>query len=282
MKTLISGLLGLTVVGMSFIAQAETLGNQPQRWLIDDAGIPKYNLEPAVSGWFARPLPDAQSAVAISADYYHYRGPKAPDNGFEYSAFAISNNGNAFRYINNDWHRVAGCWGAKDITSYNVDKAYCVNGDGSISQYDSAQNNFVYLTQIEGKQVKKVDVSSDNVLWAVTENADLYQYDQSTWTQVHQGGDNHLYTDDVASSEGQIYVINYHYQVGAPAIYKVNGQGFDLIASGFNLVDVDRTGAIWARATFNHELMVSWPHTDKFNAIRSYPHWRFGLTDIGM
>lgn len=272
--------LTIALVTLSALSQAETIYNQQLRWVIDGNGTPRSNIA-SVTGWFDHALPDSQKAKAISSDYYHYQGPGSSNQGFDGSTFAISTNGNAFRFSNGQWKRSTGCWGAKDITSYNIDQSFCVVGDGSVHQYNPQDNNFYFHSYIDGESIEKIDVGNDGILWAVTKDADLYKFDQQ-WQLVHQAGDNKLYVDDVASNGEQVYTINYHFQVGAPAIYEFRNDQFEKIASGYVDVEVDRSGYIWARGYQDNRFMLRWNQTLGFVPVGDYPYQYHGLQSLGM
>lgn len=275
-KVLPVALALLTVSALNSLpVQAETLTNQAYHWIIDQNGVPRDNLN-SRTGWFAHPLPFNLKATAISGDFYHYK------TGFDNVVFAITNNLGIMRFDNNQWQEIWGCWSAKDITSWNEKSSYCVNGDGSISQYDPSWGGFGWHSIIANESVEKIDAGANGSLLAVTKTNNLYRYDDNQWVLIHKAGEQGLYTSDIATNGQDIYAINYHAIVGQPSLYKLGLEGFEKIRSGIINVDVDRHNVIYAIEEQTQALLIKTENMTGLQRVADLSWPKHTVKNIGM
>lgn len=255
--------------------QAETLTDQAYHWIIDQNGVPRDNLN-FRTGWFPHPLPFELKATAISGDFYHYK------TGFENVVFAITENLGIMRFDDNQWQDVWGCWSAKDITSWNADSSYCVNGDGSVSKYDTSWGGFGWHSVIENETVEKIDAGSDGALLAITQSNNLYRYDNDQWVLIHKAGAQGLYPVDVATNGLHTYVINNHAIVGKPSLYALGLAGFSKIRSDVISVDVDRHNVIYAVEDQTHGLLIKTEKMTTLQRVADFPWPNYKVQSVGM
>lgn len=259
----------------SLPVQAETQTDQAYHWIIDQDGVPRDNLN-SRTGWFPHPLPFNLKATAISGDFYHYK------SGFENVVFAITDNLGIMRFDNNEWQDIWGCWSAKDITSWDADSSYCVNGDGSISKFDISWGGFGWHSVIANESVEKIDAGSDGALLAITKSSNLYRYENDQWILIHKAGDQGLYPSDVATNGLHTYVINSHASVGKPSLYELNLTGFSKVRDAVTSVDVDRHNVIYAVEEQTNGLLIKTATMTALQRVADFPWPNYSVRNIGM
>ncbi|ESP93146.1 hypothetical protein [Pseudoalteromonas luteoviolacea] len=258
--------LGVT---LSNSANAEGFINSPVRVAIDRLGVPWVQKDDSFGLWREKELPHGQKAIAASGGYFHYHFGTSPDDKgyafYEGATFAISENGNAFRYQNYDWQSVTGCWGATDVSSFTVDHVYCVNGDGSLKKFNDKSGSFEGYFRIDNEVITKIDVALGGVIWAITESDKLFKYDGVKWTQQKVACGNLCSLVDIAVGGGQVYVVAsvYGSNDGPQSVYTLNNGELAKFGSFYN-IDVDREGVIWAISNYTRTLFYKRPGMTQF------------------
>ncbi|MBQ4879080.1 hypothetical protein J8M21_17835 [Pseudoalteromonas luteoviolacea] len=256
-------------VALSGNAQAEAEINSPVRVAIDHLGVPWVHKDDSAGLWREKPLPHGQKAIATAGGYFHYHFGTGPDDkGYAYyegATFAVGENGNAYRYQNYDWQSVVGCWGAQDVSSFTVDHAYCVNGDGTLKKFNDVSDSFEGYYAISNEKIKKIDVALGGVIWAITESDKLFKYDGVKWAQQKVACGDLCSLVDIAVGGGQVFVVAsvYGSNDGPQSVYTLNNGNLVKFGSFYN-IDVDREGVIWAISNYTRTLFLKRPGMSEF------------------
>ncbi|WP_194868193.1 hypothetical protein [Pseudoalteromonas sp. PPB1] len=256
-----------TLSSAGVLAEGHT--NSPVRVAIDHQGIPYVQKDDSFGAWQRQALPYGQKALAASGGYFHYHfGTSPEDPGYAYyegATFSISESGNAFRYQDNNWQPVTGCWGATDVSSFTVDHVYCVNGDGTLKKFNDATENFEGHYRINNEVITKIDVALGGVIWAITESDRLYKFNGVSWEQQSVACGNLCTLKDIAVGSGQVYLVAsvYGSNDGPQSVYTLK-EGELVKFGAFYNIDVDREGVIWAISNYTRTVFYKRPGMSEF------------------
>jgi len=275
-KIAIFGSLALSCL-LSSPSFAEGHANSAVRWVIDTNGLAHKNKFDSFDGWFSQALPYDQKAIAITGSYFHYKpGGNHTGPGYaydEYSSFVISDNGNAYKDTKSGWELMTGCWQAKDISSYTLEHAYCVNGDGSLKKYSSQSNSFEGYITIDNEQISRIDVAKQGDVWAVTDSHKIFRLENATWTEIKTGCENTCWPINIAVGAGKVYVVNQYSMgdggMGSTDLFTLEDNALKYFGHYIE-VDIDRDNTFWGITSWNLKLLYKKPGMKE-----AVPHYTF-------
>lgn len=271
---------GLALSGLlSLSSFAESHDNSAVRWVIDTNGLAYKNKQDSFDGWFSQALPYAQKAIAITGSYFHYH-PGGPDIGLgyaydEYSSFVVSDSGNTYRDSQKGWQQMNGCWQAKDVSSYTLEHAYCVNGDGSLKKYDVKSNSFEGYITIENEQISRIDVASQGEVWAITDSHKIFRLNNSIWTEIKTGCEDSCWPINIAVGGDQVYVVNQFSigdgGMGDTALFTLKENALEFYGNYIE-ADIDRDNNFWGITSWQLKLLYKKPGMKQAVPYRSFPY----------
>ncbi|MCF6440709.1 hypothetical protein L1077_14835 [Pseudoalteromonas luteoviolacea] len=244
----------LVIMGILSTIATTAFANQPKnsaiRVLIDQNGIAYLHKDDEFNTWQTAPLPYYQKTVAASGGYFHFRPHSESAPGYAYdeeATFAIGEYGLIFRYQNDAWQHVFGCWDAVDVSTHSPKHAYCVNQVGELKRLNTANGNFGGNFGINNKRIVKIDVNEIGNIWAITDDNELYQRINDHWHQVNLNCPQTCTLKDIAVGGGEVYITAYIFKNtrGSQQVYKLVGNELEKFGHFYN-IEVDRDNTIWA------------------------------------
>ncbi|KZN66658.1 hypothetical protein N473_09700 [Pseudoalteromonas luteoviolacea CPMOR-1] len=281
--TKILSILGLTTTLSTSFAYAQGHENSAIRVMIDQQGTPYLHKDDNVGTWQAIQLPYYQKAIAASGGYFHYRHESYNSPGYafdEEATFAVGEYGMIFRYQNDAWQHIFGCWDARDVSSHSPKYAYCVNASGDLKRFNLNNGNFGGSYGIDGKKITKVDVNYQGDVWALTQDNEVYVRRGDHWSQVEVVCPRACSFKDIAVGAGQIYLTAHIVKntLGEQQVYQLNGSKLEKFGDFYN-IEVDRDNTIWAIS--NESKTLHYKHPGMINFIEDHRINSVSASDIG-